>query len=127
MTMMMRTKTSHSTGMSSWGPIRLVKVTAATLCFASTLPFILLHINASPLVQQCFGYSMRMCNCGSTPASQTVSASQHSEAACTADEGGEPPPLRRSQRRCNYVYQNKNERPGHRERELESTIRIQAK
>ena len=46
-----------------------------------------------------------------------------------ADEGGPPPPRRRSQRQreYSYVYQNKNERPGHKERPVESTARVQSK
>ena len=47
---------------------------------------------------------------------------------CT-DERGPPPPPRRSQRQraYKYVYENKNERPGHKERPVESTTRVQSK
>ena len=44
-----------------------------------------------------------------------------------ADEGKPPPPPRRSERQRKYVYKNKNERPGHRERPVQATARLQSK
>jgi hypothetical protein len=44
-----------------------------------------------------------------------------------ADEGKPLPPPRRSERQRKYVYKNKNERPGHRERPVQATARLQSK